>query len=569
MPRLWIDNCEVDVPPGGTLLDAARKLGIDVPALCYVDGLRPNTSCLVCVMKVNQRHEGTKARRHEGDLANTGWMVPSCATVAQEGMRVESETDEVRQVRKTTLELLLSDHAGECRAPCQFGCPFDSDVPRMVRQIAAGRIADAILTLRNDVPLPAVLARLGPDVCENGCRRGQADEAVAIGLLKRYVADRSLASPTAHGLTNKPDSAMRVAIVGAGPAGLSAAYFLLRMGHACTLFDAGQEPGGSLRAILEQQLPRAVLTAEIALIERLGARFELNATVRQPGVAAPPGSRTGRSLEELWREFDAVLLAVGRASGGGEPGISTMKVGLEVDRITHETRFPGVFAAGDVVRPRGQPVHAAVDGKAAAVCIDQYLRGVPITGRSKLFALGTGHPPKEEIAALMVDAAPAGRVVPASPIAGLNDEEARAEARRCLHCDCRKLDGCKLRRYAEMYGAEARRYRGVRRAVERVSTHPDIVYEPGKCILCGLCVQIAEQAREPLGLTFVGRGFDVKVAVPFDESLGEALRAAARRCVEACPTGALAWKTEPSCGVDQACAEDVRHGSADALEPKQ
>jgi len=569
MPRLWIDNREVNVPPGSTLLVAARRLGLDVPALCYREGLRPNTSCMVCVMKVDNRHEGTKARRHEGALATTGRLVPSCATMAEEGMRVESETEEVRQVRRTALELLLSDHAGECRAPCQYACPFDTDVPRMIRQIAAGRIADAILTLRNDVPLPAVLARLSPDVCENGCRRGRADEAVAIGLLKRYAADKSLASPTSHALPRKPNSAKRVAIVGAGPAGLSAAYFLLRMGHACTLFDAGPEPGGSLRAIPEQRLPRAVLAAEIALIEKLGARFELNATVRQPGADAAAGPRTGRSLEELWRESDAVLIAVGRMSIDDKPGISTMKVGLDVDRTTHETRFPGVFAAGDVVRPRGQPAHAAVDGKAAAVCIDQYLRGVPITGRPKLVALGTGHPPKEEVAALMVDATPVGRVAPASPIAGLSDEEARAEAQRCLHCDCRKLDDCKLRRYAEMYGADARRYRGARRAVERISTHPDIIYEPGKCILCGLCVQIAEEVREPLGLTFVGRGFDVKVAVPFDESLAEALTAAARRCIEACPTGALAWKTESSRGVDQACAEDARHGSADGLEPKQ
>jgi len=570
MPRLWIDNREVNVPPGSTLLAAARSLGLDVPALCYREGLRPNTSCMVCVMKVLDGSDGaTERRSDDGSAVNSGRMVPSCATAAQEGMRVESETEEVRQVRRASLELLLSDHAGECRAPCQYACPFDTDVPRMIRQIAAGRIADAIITLRNDVPLPAVLARLAPDVCENGCRRGRADAAVAIGLLKRHAADKGLASPTAHALTNKPNSAMRVAIVGAGPAGLSAAYFLLRMGHACTLFDAGPEPGGSLRAIPEQQLPREVLAAEIALIEQLGARFELNATVRQPGANVAAGPRTGRSLEELWREFDAVLLAVGRTGIDGELGIPAMKDGLDVDRTTHETRFPGVFAAGDVVRPRGQPVHAAVDGKAAAVCIDQYLRGVPITGHPKLVALGTGYPPKEEVAALMVDATPAGRVTPADAGAGLNDEEARAEAQRCLHCDCRKLDGCKLRRYAEMYGAEARRYRGVRRAAERVSTHPDIVYEPGKCILCGLCVQIAEQEREPLGLTFVGRGFDVKVAVPFDESLGEALKAAARRCIEACPTGALSWKTESSGGVDQACAEDMRHGSADGLEPKQ
>ena len=95
-----------------------------------------------------------------------------------------------------------------------------------------------------------------------------------------------------------------------------------------------------------------------------------------------------------------------------------------------------------------------------------------------------------------------------------------------------------------MYGADARRYHGQRRQIERLQPHPEITYQPGKCILCGLCIQIAEQAGEPLGLSFVGRGFDVRVAVPFDESLAEALKRSARRCAEVCPTGALALREE-------------------------
>ena len=122
----------------------------------------------------------------------------------------------------------------------------------------------------------------------------------------------------------------------------------------------------------------------------------------------------------------------------------------------------------------------------------------------------------------------------------------------------------------EMYGAHARRYHGQRRAAERVTTHPDIVFEPGKCILCGLCVQIAEQLREPLGLAQVGRGFDVRVAVPFDASLAEALKAAAGRCVEACPTSALAWKRDSSTDErGDTCPNGSCQGCPGDLEPKQ
>jgi len=571
MPRIVIDNQAIDVPAGSTLLEAARRLGLDVPALCWHQDCRPKTACMVCLMKVSAADRSESAPR----------LVPSCATIVEDGMKIESETEEVWQVRRATLELLLSDHAGECRAPCQYACPFDTDIPRMIRQVAAGSIVEAIVTLRKSMPLAAVLARVSPDTCEGACRRRMVDESVAIGLLKRYVADKNPSqycaqdcaqdyaqdcgtgvSPVSHHGPEARHTSKRIAIVGAGPAGLSAAYFLLQQGHACTLFDAHDMAGGTLLSIPEERLPRDVLDAEITIIEKLGARFELNMLIGRGGSGkGPHGTHTIRcTLDELRRDHDAVLIATGKLekTDAEALGLVATEDQLQVDGTTHETEMPSVFAAGDAVRPRGKIVRAAVDGKAAACCIDQYLQGIHITGPAKLPALRLGRPKSEELAAMAAEvaAAPPVSLAKVEGNAGPVDEEAQVEARRCLHCDCHKLDKCRLRKYAEMYGADAGRYRGRRRPYERCLQHPDVIYEPGKCILCGLCIEVAEQAGEQLGLTFVGRGFDVRVAAPFEASLAEALKIAAPRCAEVCPTGALVLRSVQLYG---ACRHPVEH----------
>ncbi|MFH1746290.1 MAG: FAD-dependent oxidoreductase, partial [Planctomycetota bacterium] len=322
----------------------------------------------------------------------------------------------------------------------------------------------------------------------------------------------------------------RVAIIGGGPAGLSAAYFLLRYGHGCTVFEQRERAGGRLHEEVGEQLPVEELTAEISLIERQGARLELNQVV-----------------ERLPAEFDAVLIATGRqgADSGELLGLPLAAGRLPVDGKTHATSAEGVFAAGDVAREHKDVVKAAADGKAAANCIDQYLRGAEVSGPPKLKSLRISPPRGEELTEMLAGASDAARVEPAEGIAGgLTEEEAEAEAQRCLHCDCRSLERCKLRRYAEEYGADGGRYRGVRREARCVLEHPDILFEPGKCILCGLCIQVAARAGEPVGLTLNGRGFDTRVVAPFDESLAAALRVAGKRCVEVCPAGALVWRVE-------------------------
>ena len=148
----------------------------------------------------------------------------------------------------------------------------------------------------------------------------------------------------------------------------------------------------------------------------------------------------------------------------------------------------------------------------------------------------------------MRSAGASGRVSPCDRCAGLSRQEAATEAARCLHCDCASSGNCVLQHYAQVYGADASRFKSERRPFEQ-HLHPGgVIFEPGKCILCGICVRLTELAREPLGLTFIGRGFDVRVAAPFNHEDAEGLQRVAEECVRHCPTGALVFsdKVQPA-----------------------
>jgi glutamate synthase (NADPH) small chain len=517
--HITIDNRKVEVPAGTTILDAARKLNIEIPTLCFLEGYPANTSCMVCVVKVNDRPT----------------LLPACATKVEEGMRVESETPEIHEARKTALELLLSDHAGDCIGPCHAICPAKMDIPRMIRQIAANKLDDAIQTVKADIPLPAVLGRICPAPCEKGCRRGAQDDPVAICLLKRYVADVDLASDSPYLPRCEPDKNKPVAIIGAGPAGLSATYYLRLRGYPCTVFDDHEKLGGMLQYGLKpEELDRQVLDSEIDLIIRLGVEFQLK-------------TRIGKdiSLDEIQKDFAAVFVAFGQT----EPkelknlGLPVGKNGIATEKRTGRTEIEGIFAGGAVVRQSKMAVRSVADGKNTAYAIDQYLSGKKIVGLPEIYTTHIGKLKKNEIHEFMKVADSAGRIIPQVGAAGFSEDEARREARRCLHCDCRKPIDCKLRIYAQQYHARTSRFKGERRNVQIHSQHPDLYFEPGKCIDCGICIQIAAQAKEELGLTFIGRGFDVKVTVPFDESIASGLTKVALQCVQACPTGALSDKT--------------------------
>jgi ferredoxin len=409
------------------------------------------------------------------------------------------------------------------------------DIPTMLRQIAAGDLRGAIATVKHDISLPAVLGRICPAPCEKACRRRGLDGAVTICRLKRYVADVDLASADPYMPSCKLTSEKKVAILGGGPTGLSAAYYLARAGHACTIIDENGELGGRLwKESAAEELPRDVLRREIERIVRLGVETRMNSRIDTPAA-----------FETLCESFDAVLVACG-SSGKEQAGVFGMAVGAKGIHVEHGSfrmDRPGVFAAGTAVRGKSMVVRSAADGKEAAVAIDQFLRGSAVVGQVRPFTTKIGHMEGEELLRFADGASPERRLDLAAGLReGYLSDEAVRQAGRCLHCDCRGLGSCRLREYAVAYGADPKRFKTGRRAFEQDARHADVLFEPGKCIDCGLCIQIVAAAGEEIGLTFVGRGFSVRVAVPLNRHLGDALQKVAADCVAACPTAALAWK---------------------------
>ncbi|MBI4626772.1 MAG: (2Fe-2S)-binding protein [Verrucomicrobia bacterium] len=513
--RIQIDGREAEVPAGQTVLAAARQLGLDIPTLCHLEKCGPLTTCLVCLVKIDGR------------------LVPSCGTKATPGMVVESETEEVHAARRTALELLFSDHVGDCLSPCNLLCPLHLNIPVMIRQIESGDYEEATITVRQALPLAAVLGRLCNHPCEKGCRRGANDDPAAIRELERFVADQDLAHPTPHLQLRASPSGRSVAIVGAGPTGLAAAYFLVRQGHAVELLDRHHEAGGTLRHLAESALPRAVLTAELDLLTRLGVRFKEAVVLGHT-----------HQLAELSGRYDAVVLAIGELAEDEKEklGVPLAPTGIKADPNTCLTGLPGVFAAGAAVKPVKHLVRAMAEGKAVAECVGLFLRGAAVRRTDKPFSSIMGRLDPGELRLFLQHGNERTRVDPCSACAaGLKRVDAEGEASRCLHCDCRSSGNCVLQHYAQTYGANADRFRSKRRPFEQQMQPGGVIFEPGKCILCGICVKLTELAREPLGLTFIGRGFDVRLGAPLNRTIADGLQKIAAEAVHHCPTGALCF----------------------------
>ena len=199
--KLTIDSQEIELDEPTTIIRAAAQLGIEIPAMCYKEGFDFFTSCMMCVVK-----DKTSGRTH-----------PACSAQAADGMEIETQCDEIREARKSTLELLLSDHVGDCEAPCQRVCSVHSEIPKMIREIKDEQFEDAIATVREDMAIPSILERFCNAPCEGGCRRSKYDEGVAIRHLTRYISDWDLKRENPYLPPMRGEfTGKKIAIIGAG-----------------------------------------------------------------------------------------------------------------------------------------------------------------------------------------------------------------------------------------------------------------------------------------------------------------------------------------------------------------
>lgn len=298
------DNCMVDVARYFIEFTHSESCGKCVP--CRV-GLNK------CLRILNRISEGAGTDRHLEILGELSRYIRDCSLCGLGQTAPNPVLTTLRHFRNEFEDHILGRRcaAGVCEelalSPCENSCPLHMNIPRYLQLYKENRLEEAFLSIILDNPLPASTGRVCQQLCGNRCRRQTTDQSVNMREVHRFVADSIFASDkfdpmvTAIIALKLEATGRKIAVVGAGPAGLTAAFYLAMLGHDVTVYDSKAEAGGMLRfALPEYRLPKSVLRQEIALIESLGVKFVLNTRI---GVDL--------ALNELDERFDMVFLSIG------------------------------------------------------------------------------------------------------------------------------------------------------------------------------------------------------------------------------------------------------------------
>lgn len=506
-----MNNTSYTVNYGETILDVAQRAGIYIPTMCWLKDFHPSTSCMVCLVQ---------------DVRN-GKMLTSCSVLAEEGMEIITDNDEIREMRKSATELLLSEHYGDCEAPCQRSCPAGMDIPLMNRLIAGGDFDKALANIAETIALPSILGYICPAPCEKACRRKDIDKPVAICQLKRFVGENE----DLFTKTELPDN-IPVAIIGAGPAGLAAAYYAARKGFKCHVYDSEELPGGKMRTdIPEDRLPREVLEAEIEVIRKMGVTFFQHQLVD-----------SDRIKNELSRKYQYILFATGAENHINSEDFELLNQSEIKDVNVLKSNDCFLIISKQIPSKSKMAVRAAALGRKMCEWMIEFSEKRRLENPVREFNSAYRRIAENERIEFLKEAENhSNRIETATHLTGFTPEQAKLEAQRCLHCDCRKKRNCKLRDVSTEYKASQRVYVIDKpAAVIKNLEHRKVIFEKQKCIKCGLCIQTAIAEGDKTGFAFHGRGFDVEIAIPIEKDITSLADNTVVKCAINCPTGAIA-----------------------------
>jgi predicted molibdopterin-dependent oxidoreductase YjgC len=251
MIKIKINDTEVEAFEGETIIEVAGREGFAVPSLCYAKEASHKSSCMVCAVKNRV----------------SGQIIPSCSTLPTAGMEIETESDEIREIRTLSLELLLSDHRADCEAPCKVACPAGFDVAKMNRLYDRGEYGKALEFMRNSLVIPATLCYICNAPCEKICRKRDINQPVAIREIKKMLVTRTVLDT----IVGTKSNGTKIAVIGSNPAGLSAAYRLCKLGYEVTVFE--KSASALIPHIEANKAPAEIVELEIEVIERTGVKI--------------------------------------------------------------------------------------------------------------------------------------------------------------------------------------------------------------------------------------------------------------------------------------------------------
>ncbi len=283
---LNINGNEIIAEEGLTILEVAKRSDIAIPTLCYIKGKPADNPCKMCVVEVEGQDD----------------LMRSCVTLARDGMRVQTDSEAVVAHRQERLADLSETHFGDCKAPCNLTCPGQINVQGYIAHVSRGEYEEALRLVMERNPVPFSVGRVCPRFCETRCRRILIDEPVSINHLKRFVADWCMTHDIDLKISKDKPTGKRIAVIGGGPAGLTAAWYLTRKGHEATIFEAAPKLGGALRyGFPEYKIPNEIVDYEVNTILRMGINIRLS-------------QKWGKdfSLQDLKdMGFDAIFIGIG------------------------------------------------------------------------------------------------------------------------------------------------------------------------------------------------------------------------------------------------------------------